>query len=97
MLRIVGLLIGRGVKGENHGLEGSSEAVAQPPGASVAGASRTVFLSYASPDAKLESDEANRLDILPMVLHAAGHQVEADQELKTLTSKFADSDAYYVA
>jgi adenylate cyclase len=60
------------------------------------------LLMEAKPDAalamaKLESDEANRLDILPMVLHAAGHQVEADQALQTLTSQFADSDAYYVA
>jgi TIR domain len=34
-------------------MEGSSEAVSQPPGASAAAGSRTVFLSYASPDAEV--------------------------------------------
>ena len=37
--------------GEKGGVANSSEAVAQPPDGSVAGASRTVFLSYASADA----------------------------------------------
>jgi hypothetical protein len=36
---------------EGDGAQGSSEAVVQPPGASVSTGSRTVFLSYASPDA----------------------------------------------
>ena len=36
------------------GMEGSSETVSQPPGASVAsGISRIVFLSYASADAEI--------------------------------------------
>ena len=47
--------------------------------------------------ARLESDEANRLDVLPIVLQAAGRKSEADEALKALTAKFADSDAYYVA
>jgi TolB-like protein/Tfp pilus assembly protein PilF len=47
--------------------------------------------------AEQEVDEANRLDVLPIVLRAAGRQAEADEALKALTSKFADSDAYYVA
>jgi TolB-like protein/Tfp pilus assembly protein PilF len=47
--------------------------------------------------AKQEVDEANRLDVLPIVLQAAGRQAEADAALKALTAKFADSDAYYVA
>ena len=37
------------------------------------------------------------MDVLPIVLHATGRIAEADEALKTLTSKFADSDAYYVA
>jgi adenylate cyclase len=44
-----------------------------------------------------ESLEGDRLDILPIVLQAAGRQAEADEALKALTSKFADSDAYFVA
>jgi TolB-like protein/Tfp pilus assembly protein PilF len=60
------------------------------------------LLAEGKPEAALamaeeESDEANRLDILPIVLQAAGRQAEADEALKALTSKFADSDAYYVA
>jgi TolB-like protein/Tfp pilus assembly protein PilF len=35
------------------GVEGASDAVSQPPGASAAAGSRTVFLSYASPDAEV--------------------------------------------
>src|SRR5260370_24601688 len=46
--------------------------------------------------AEEKSDEANRLDILPIVLHATGRQAEADDALETLTSKITDSDAYYV-
>ena len=37
--------------GDNQGTERSSGAVSEPPGASAAVGSRTVFLSYASPDA----------------------------------------------
>jgi len=47
--------------------------------------------------AQQESDEADRLDILPMVLQAAGRHAEADEALKALATKYADSDAYYVA
>jgi adenylate cyclase len=47
--------------------------------------------------AEQEVDEASRLDVLPIVLQAAGRQAEADAALKALTAKFADSDAYYVA
>jgi len=60
------------------------------------------LLAQGNPNAALataekEGDEANRLDILPIVLHAAGRVAEADVALKALISKFADSDAYYVA
>jgi adenylate cyclase len=60
------------------------------------------LLAEGKPEAALvtaeqEPDEANRLDVLPIVLQAAGRQAEADEALKALTSKFADSDAYYVA
>jgi predicted Zn-dependent protease len=60
------------------------------------------LLMEAKPDAALamaalEGDEANRLDILPMILHAAGRQAAADQALQALASKYAGSDAYYVA
>jgi tetratricopeptide (TPR) repeat protein len=60
------------------------------------------LLAEGKPEAALamaeqESEEANRLDILPIVLHAAGRVTEANEALKTLISKFADSDAYYVA
>jgi TolB-like protein len=60
------------------------------------------LLAQGNPNAALataeqEGDEANRLDILPIVLHAAGHVSEADAALKALIPKFADSDAYYVA
>jgi TolB-like protein/Flp pilus assembly protein TadD len=47
--------------------------------------------------AEQEADEANRLDVLPIVLQAAGRQAEADEALKALATKYADSDAYYVA
>jgi len=60
------------------------------------------LLAEGKPEAALamaekETDEANRLDVLPIVLHATGRIAEADEALKTLASKFADSDAYYVA
>jgi len=60
------------------------------------------LLAQGNPNAALataekEGDEANRLDILPIVLYAAGRVAEADVALKALISKFADSDAYYVA
>jgi adenylate cyclase len=47
--------------------------------------------------AEQEADEANRLDVLPIVLQAAGRHAEADEALKALATKYADSDAYYVA
>jgi len=60
------------------------------------------LLAQGKPEAALamaqqEGDEANRLDILPFVLQATGRQAEADEALKALATKYADSDAYYVA
>jgi TolB-like protein len=60
------------------------------------------LLAEGKPEAALamaqqESNEGDRLDILPIVLQAVGRQVEADEALKTLITKFADSDAYDVA
>jgi tetratricopeptide (TPR) repeat protein len=61
-----------------------------------------VLLAQGKPAAALamaqqESDEANRLDILPIALQAAGHQPEADAALNTLDSKFGDTDAFCIA
>ena len=47
--------------------------------------------------AQQEGDEATRLDILPFVLQAAGRHAEADEALKALVTKYADTDAYFVA
>ena len=48
---------------EGGGMEGSSEAVSQPSGASAgAGTSRTVFLSYASPDAEVANQVCQFLE-----------------------------------
>jgi adenylate cyclase len=47
--------------------------------------------------AEQEVDEAERLDILPVVLQAVGRQVEADAALNALIAKFANTEAYYVA
>ena len=47
--------------------------------------------------AQQEGDEANRLDILSIVLQAAGRHAEAEEALKALATKYADSDAYFVA
>jgi hypothetical protein len=44
-----------------------------------------------------EGDEANRLDILPMISYTAGRRAAPDQALQALASKYADSDAYCVA
>jgi adenylate cyclase len=60
------------------------------------------LLAEGKPEAALamaqqEGDEANRLDILPIVLQAAGRHAEADEALKALATKYAGSDAYYVA
>jgi adenylate cyclase len=46
---------------------------------------------------QLEPGEGDRLDILPMVLHALGRQSEASAALGSLVGKFGDSDAYFVA
>ena len=47
--------------------------------------------------AQQEGDEANRLAILPIVLQAASRHAEADEALKALATKYADTDAYFVA
>jgi adenylate cyclase len=47
--------------------------------------------------AQQEGNEANRLDILPIVLQAVGRRAEADEDLNELATKYADSDAYFVA
>src|SRR5216684_3650192 len=44
------------------GVEGSSEAVSQPPGASAAVGSWTVFLSYASSDAEIANSVCQALE-----------------------------------
>ena len=46
----------------DKGIEESSEAVSQPPGASVVAGSRTVFLSYASPDAEVANQVCQYLE-----------------------------------
>ena len=60
------------------------------------------LLAEGKPEAALamaqqEGDEATRLDILPIVLQAAGRHAEADEALKALATKYADTDAYFVA
>jgi len=44
-----------------------------------------------------EAAEANRLDFLPIALQAVGRHAEADEALKALATKYADTDAYSVA
>jgi TolB-like protein/DNA-binding winged helix-turn-helix (wHTH) protein len=44
-----------------------------------------------------EDDEENALSILPIALQAAGNQSAADETLKVLLTKYAHSDAYFVA
>lgn len=44
-----------------------------------------------------ELEEADRIDVLPMVLRAVGRGADADAALKVLTTKYADTDAYAVA
>ena len=44
-----------------------------------------------------EDDEENRLSMLSIALHAAHREAEAEQALKMLIAKFADTDAYWVA
>jgi hypothetical protein len=48
---------------EGDGVGMSSEAVSQPPAASVAAGSRTVFLSYASPDAEVANQVCQFLEV----------------------------------
>jgi len=60
------------------------------------------LLAEGKPEAALamaqqEGDEANRMDILPIVLQAASRHAEADDALKTLSTKYADTDAYFVS
>jgi tetratricopeptide (TPR) repeat protein len=48
--------------------------------------------------AMLQQDNDNARQVfMPIVLQAAGRQVESDAALKTLITKFADTQAYYVA
>jgi TolB-like protein/Tfp pilus assembly protein PilF len=44
-----------------------------------------------------QANEDARQEFLPIVLQAAGRQAESDAALKTLITKFADTQAYYVA
>ena len=46
----------------DKGIDESSEAVSQPPAATVATGSRTVFLSYASPDAEVANQVCEYLE-----------------------------------
>jgi hypothetical protein len=48
--------------GEGDGVGESSETVSGPPGASAAARSRTVFLSYASPDAAVANQVCQFLE-----------------------------------
>ena len=47
--------------------------------------------------ARQETDEESRLQILTVVLQALGRKAEADEALQTLSTKFANSSAFYVA
>jgi hypothetical protein len=44
-----------------------------------------------------EVDEANRLAILPVVLHAVGRKAEADEALNALIARWGDTWPSYVA
>ena len=44
-----------------------------------------------------ENDEESKLLFLPIILQANGLRAEADEALKTLTEKFANTDAFFVA
>ncbi len=46
---------------------------------------------------QLENDEEMRLWYVPIILQANGRKDEADEALKTLIRRFAETDAYYVA
>ena len=91
--------IGRGQLRDAHAQTNEGD-LDLPPDQEPAG--RSALLAQGKPAAALavaqqEGDEANRLDILPIVLQAAGRHAEADEALKALATKYADSDAYYVA
>jgi TolB-like protein/tetratricopeptide (TPR) repeat protein len=47
--------------------------------------------------AQQEVDQADRADILPMMLLAVGRRAESDEALKVLIEKYANGDAYFVA
>jgi tetratricopeptide (TPR) repeat protein len=47
--------------------------------------------------AQQETDEGNRLNILPIVLQAAGRKPDADEAFGVLSAKFANDAAFYVA
>ena len=60
------------------------------------------LLAEGRPEAALaavrqEAKEEDRLDFLPIMLQAAGHQAEADEALKAVITKFGDSSAYMIA
>ncbi len=60
------------------------------------------LLAEGKPDAALamvqqDPDEESRLESLSIMLQAAGHQAEADEALKALIGKYAESSAYFVA
>ncbi len=60
------------------------------------------LLAQGKPDAALamvqqEADQATRLWFLPIVLQAAGRQVEADEALQAQIAQWADTGAFFVA
>ena len=44
-----------------------------------------------------DTDEVDRLMLLPMILQASGHRAEADKAFKELVAKSGEIDAYYIA
>jgi TolB-like protein/Flp pilus assembly protein TadD len=65
------------------------------------GLARTL-LAQGKPDSALavlqqEGNKGNRLQILPIILQAAGRQVEADEALEEQIAHWADTGAFYVA
>jgi tetratricopeptide (TPR) repeat protein len=65
------------------------------------GLARTL-LAQGKPNAALavllqEGDKGNRLQILPIILQAAGRRVEADEALEEQIAHWADTGAFYVA
>jgi TolB-like protein len=60
------------------------------------------LLAEGKPDAALalvqqEDHEEYRLSVLPIILQAVGRNAEADEALKLLTTKYAESEAYSLA